>query len=91
MLAERGAGRRRWLSVYKHILLRAMQIGLKGNFVASPLLAEAPNLAKGDLQQSPFTVSLKIKAKAVWDDRLADHVDGHRTSRSCGSSRQTRT
>ena len=59
-----------WLfwGVYEHVLPRAMQIDLKGNFVASPLLTEAPSLANGGLQQNPFTVTFKLDPKAVWDD-----------------------
>ena len=50
------------------ILPRAMAVDLKGNFVASPLLTEAPSLANGDLQQNPFTVTFKINPAAKWDD-----------------------
>jgi peptide/nickel transport system substrate-binding protein len=45
-----------------------MQLDPKGNFVASPLLVEAPTLDNGGLTQSPFTVRFHIAPGAVWDD-----------------------
>jgi len=57
-----------WYSVGLHVLPRAMVLDLKGNFVASPLLVEAPTLDNGGITQSPFTVTFKISDKAVWND-----------------------
>lgn len=59
-----------WLyyPVINPIFPRAMMVDLKGNFVASPLLTEAPSLANGDLQQNPFTVTFKINPQAKWED-----------------------
>jgi peptide/nickel transport system substrate-binding protein len=57
-----------YYTVLEHVLPRAMQLDPKGNFVPSPLLVEAPSLNTGDLAQSPFTVTFKIRPEAVWDD-----------------------
>jgi peptide/nickel transport system substrate-binding protein len=57
-----------YYSVLQHVLPRAMQLDPEGNFVASPLLVEAPSLANGDLGESPFTVTFRIDPNAVWDD-----------------------
>jgi len=51
-----------------YVLPRAMMLDVKGNFVASPLLTEAPSLDNGGLTQNPFTVTFKINPKAVWAD-----------------------
>jgi len=57
-----------WYSVGLHVLPRAMVLDLHGNFIASPLLVEAPTLDNGGVTQSPFTVTFKISDKAVWED-----------------------
>jgi peptide/nickel transport system substrate-binding protein len=57
-----------WYSVAEHVLPRAMVLDLQGNFIASPLLVEAPTLDNGGVVQSPFTVTFKINPKAVWED-----------------------
>lgn len=58
-----------WYSVLLHVLARAMVLDLEGNFIASPLLVEAPTLDNGGLQQGPpFTVTFKISDEAVWED-----------------------
>ena len=57
-----------YYTVLEHVLPRAMQLDPKGNYVPSPLLVEAPSLNTGDLSQSPFTVTYKIRPDAVWDD-----------------------
>jgi len=57
-----------WYSVGLHVVARAMVMDLKGSFVASPLLVEAPTLDNGGITQSPFTVTFKISDKAVWED-----------------------
>ncbi|MGH2554824.1 MAG: ABC transporter substrate-binding protein, partial [Actinomycetota bacterium] len=57
-----------WYSVLLHVLPRAMVLDLQGNFIASPLLVEAPTLDNGGVTQSPFTVRYKISDKAVWED-----------------------
>jgi peptide/nickel transport system substrate-binding protein len=51
-----------------YVTPRAMQLDTKGNFVASPLLSEAPTFENGGITQSPFTVTFKINPKAVWAD-----------------------
>jgi peptide/nickel transport system substrate-binding protein len=55
-------------TVFEQVLPYAMVLDLNGNFVASPVLAEAPTLDNGGLTQSPFTVTFKIADNAVWAD-----------------------
>jgi peptide/nickel transport system substrate-binding protein len=50
------------------VLPRAMTLDPQGNFIASPLLTEAPSLTNGGLTQNPFTVTFKINPAAVWSD-----------------------
>jgi peptide/nickel transport system substrate-binding protein len=57
-----------WYSVLEHVLGYAMVLDLNGNFVASPLLSEAPTLDNGGITQNPFTITYKISDKAVWAD-----------------------
>jgi peptide/nickel transport system substrate-binding protein len=59
-----------WLywSVLNYVLPRAMELDLSGNFVASPVLTEAPTLDNGGLTQDPFTVRFKINPEANWAD-----------------------
>jgi peptide/nickel transport system substrate-binding protein len=55
-------------AVNQHVLPKAMSITPQGTFAATPLLAEAPTEANGDITMNPFTVRFKINPKAVWDD-----------------------
>src|SRR5438034_451671 len=57
-----------WWTIGEHALPRAMELDPIGNFVASPLLVEAPTLANGGLSSSPMTVRFRISPKAVWAD-----------------------
>jgi peptide/nickel transport system substrate-binding protein len=57
-----------WYSVALHVLPRAMVLDLQGNFIASPMLVEAPTLENGGVTQNPFTITFKINPKAVWED-----------------------
>ena len=57
-----------WYSVLENVLGYAMVLDLNGNFVASPLLSEAPTLDNGGITQNPFTITYKISDKAVWAD-----------------------
>src|SRR5438552_5455027 len=57
-----------WYSVLEQVLPYAMVLDLNGNFVASPLLTEAPTLDNGGITQNPFTITYKISDKAVWAD-----------------------
>ncbi len=57
-----------WYSVLLHVLPHAAILDLKGNFVASPVLTELPTLANGGITQNPFTLTMKISDKAVWED-----------------------
>jgi peptide/nickel transport system substrate-binding protein len=59
-----------WLywSVLNYVMPRAMELDLEGNFVASPVLAEAPTLDNGGLSQDPFTVTFRINPDANWAD-----------------------
>jgi len=54
--------------VFHQVLPGAMQLDSSGNFVASPLLVEAPSLGNGGLTQNPFTVRFRIAPAAVWED-----------------------
>ena len=49
----------------EQVLPYAMVLDLNGNFVASPLLSEAPTLDNGGITQNPFTITYKISDKAV--------------------------
>jgi ABC-type transport system substrate-binding protein len=68
-ITECAAGVYAHFIVLEHVLPRAMQLDAHGNFVASPLLVEAPSLANGGLTENPFTVRFRISPEAVWDDR----------------------
>jgi peptide/nickel transport system substrate-binding protein len=59
-----------WLhwSVLQHILPKAMTFDKDSNFVASPLITEAPTLENEGLTEDPFSVTYKINEDAVWDD-----------------------
>lgn len=57
-----------WYSVGEHILPYAMILDLQGNFVASPLLTEAPSLDNGGVTQDPFSVTYKLNPDANWAD-----------------------
>jgi peptide/nickel transport system substrate-binding protein len=57
-----------WYSVAEHVMAYAMVLNLQGNFVASPLLVEAPTLDNGGITQNPFTVTFKIDPRATWAD-----------------------
>jgi peptide/nickel transport system substrate-binding protein len=57
-----------WL-VFQHVLPRAMELDANGNFVASPLLVEAPTLENDGVEVGPpFSVTYRIDPRAVWDD-----------------------
>ena len=57
-----------WWFALEHVIPRAMELDAHGNFVASPLLEEAPALANGGLTTAPFTVTYHLNPKAVWAD-----------------------
>jgi peptide/nickel transport system substrate-binding protein len=57
-----------WYSVLEHVMAYAMVLDLNGNFVASPLLTEAPTLDNGGITQNPFTVTYKLNPDANWAD-----------------------
>jgi peptide/nickel transport system substrate-binding protein len=57
-----------WYTVLEHVLPRAMELDVEGNYVASPMLVEAPTLENGGLTQNPFTVRFRIRDAAVWED-----------------------
>ena len=63
-----GADRWTWYSVLEHVLPRAMQLDAAGNFIASPMLMEAPTLENGGLTWDPFTIRFRISDAAVWED-----------------------
>jgi peptide/nickel transport system substrate-binding protein len=57
-----------WWSVLENVLPMAMVPDTKGNYVASPLLTEAPSLDNGDIIADPFTVTYHINPDANWSD-----------------------
>ena len=57
-----------WYSVGLPVLPQAMVVDLQGNFVATPLLTEAPSLDNGGVTQSPFSVTYKLNPDANWSD-----------------------
>ncbi|HXF56139.1 MAG TPA: peptide ABC transporter substrate-binding protein [Actinomycetota bacterium] len=57
-----------WWSVLQQVMPGAMELDVNGNFIASPLIEEAPTLENGGLTQNPFTVRYKIRDEAVWED-----------------------
>jgi len=57
-----------WYSVLEQVLPYAMVLDLNGNFVASPLLAEAPTLDNGGITQNPFTITYHLNPNANWAD-----------------------
>ena len=52
----------------EHVLPYAMVLDLNGNFVASPLLTEAPTLDNGGITQNPFTITYHLNPNANWAD-----------------------
>lgn len=59
-----------WLtwSVIHHVLPKLMEVDSEGNYRASPVLEEAPDLDNGLITEDPFTVTFPIAAEAVWSD-----------------------
>lgn len=59
-----------WLtwSVIHHVLPKLMEVDSEGNYRASPVLEEAPDLDNGLVTEDPFTVTFPIAAEAVWSD-----------------------
>src|SRR5205823_10166920 len=48
-----------------HVLPRLMEVDLKGNFVASPLLTETPSTSHGGIKQNPFTIPYHLNPKPL--------------------------
>jgi peptide/nickel transport system substrate-binding protein len=57
-----------WWTVLDHVLAHAMVLDERGNWVASPLLTQAPSLANGGLTENPFTLTYRLNPKATWAD-----------------------
>src|SRR5262245_59430831 len=57
-----------WYSVLEHVMPYAMVLDLSGNFVASPLLTEAPTLDNGGISENPFTITYHLNPDANWAD-----------------------
>ena len=53
-----------WWTVLAHVLPHAMVLDEHGNWIASPLIIEAPSLANGGLTENPFTVTYHLNGKA---------------------------
>src|SRR6266508_1202870 len=62
-----------WYSVLEHVLAYAMVLDLNGNFVASPVLAEAPTLDNGGITQSPFRRSEERRVGKECRSRWSPH------------------
>jgi peptide/nickel transport system substrate-binding protein len=54
-----------WYSVLEQVLPYAMVLDLNGNFVASPLLTEAPTLDNGGITQNPFTITYHLNPTPI--------------------------
>lgn len=63
-----GSATSAWWTVLQHVLPHAMVLDEHGNWVASPLLTEAPSLANGGLTENPFTLTYHLNPKATWAD-----------------------
>ena len=63
-----------WYTVLEHVLPRAMEMDLRGNYVASPLLLETPSLENSLIRTSPFSVTYRVDPEARVGRRLAHHV-----------------
>ncbi|MDH3398150.1 MAG: ABC transporter substrate-binding protein [Acidimicrobiia bacterium] len=59
-----------WMSS-THIMARLMELDADGNFVASPILTEAPSVDNGGLVENAdgsFVITYNIRDDAVWSD-----------------------
>src|SRR5437870_3764919 len=59
-----------WLyyTVLYYIQPLAMELDIHNNFVASPLLTEAPTTQNGGIKDNPFTITYHLNPKATWAD-----------------------
>src|SRR4051794_5363262 len=59
-----------WLhwAVDMHVLPKLMTFDKNSNFIASPVLKEAPTIDNGDIQPDPFVLTFKLNPDAKWDD-----------------------
>jgi peptide/nickel transport system substrate-binding protein len=57
-----------WWTVLEQVLPRAMELDAKGDFVASPLLVDAPSLENGGITTDPFSVTYLLNPEANWAD-----------------------
>ncbi len=55
-------------SVVDHVRPKAMALDSVGNWIASPLLTEAPTLDNGGIVAEPFSVTYHLDPNAVWAD-----------------------
>jgi peptide/nickel transport system substrate-binding protein len=55
-------------TVQEHVMPRLMALSVDNEFIASPLLTEAPSLENGMVTDDPFTVTFELNPDAVWDD-----------------------
>jgi peptide/nickel transport system substrate-binding protein len=55
-------------SLFYHVLPRATELDLDGNYVAGPMLTEMPTVENGLITEDPFTVTFNLNPEAVWND-----------------------
>jgi ABC-type transport system substrate-binding protein len=63
-----GSATSAWWTVLQHVMPHAMVLDEHGNWVASPLVTEAPSLANGQITENPLTVTYHLNPKAMWAD-----------------------
>lgn len=56
------------ITVQYHTMPRLMELDAQGNFIASPLITEAPTLDNGGITEDPFTITFNLNPDAVWED-----------------------
>jgi peptide/nickel transport system substrate-binding protein len=55
-------------AILNPVIPKAMTLDDKSNWIASPLLTEAPTLANGGIATNPFTITYHLDPRAVWAD-----------------------
>ena len=56
------------VTVAQLVFPKLMMLDRNNEYVASPLLTEAPSVTNGLVTTDPFTVTYRLNPKAVWDD-----------------------
>jgi len=55
-------------AVDQYVLPKLMTFDKDSNFIASPVLAEAPTKDNGGIKENPFILTFKLNPDAKWDD-----------------------